>query len=706
MSRVPPRFFLVVLICFAITQTNFAQTAPAKPATAKKTAVAQKSASVPKRPLKELPYTPSLDIPSMDKTQDPCVDFYAYTCGGWMKNNPIPPDQARWNVYSKMEDENQQFLWGILEEAAKPRASRTAVDQKIGDYFGACMDESAIEKAGATPLQKDLAAINALKSTSELAPLITRFHLTTYGDGMIFGFGSNQDFKDSEQVVGFADQGGLGLPDRDYYTKDDQKSKETRAKYQAHVQQMLELLGDSPDIAKKNSETVMRIETALAKASQTRVERRNPYNLDHKMKVGELAAMVPSFGWQQYFAGQGLPNLTELNVASPEFFKQLETELKREDIANWKVYLRWHLVNAEADYLSAKFVQPHFDFYRKYLRGVSEMQPRWKRCVNWVDRDLGEALGQAFVKKTFGPEVKKRTVDMTNQIEKAMESEIKELSWMSDGTKQKALEKLHAMVNKVGYPDKWRDYSSLKIAQGDFFGNVERSTMFESRRQLNKIGKPVDRGEWGMTPPTVNAYYNAQMNDINFPAGVLQPPLFDFKMDDAPNYGNTGQTIGHELTHGFDDEGRQFDAKGNLKDWWTKEDGEKFEKLASCVSDQFSQYTIVDEIKINGKLTMGEDVADLGGTRLAYIAWKNATEGKHLMPIDGFTPDQRFFIGVAQWACANQRPEDLRVGAVTNPHSPEKYRVNGLVSNFAEFQKAFSCKVGQPMVNKNMCRVW
>jgi endothelin-converting enzyme/putative endopeptidase len=351
-------------------------------------------------------------------------------------------------------------------------------------------------------------------------------------------------------------------------------------------------------------------------------------------------------------------------------------------------------------------VQADFDFYRKYLRGVSEMQPRWKRCVNWVDRDLGEALGQAFVKKTFGPEVKQRTVDMTNQIEKAMESEIKELTWMSDATKQKALEKLHGMVNKVGYPERWRDYGALNVARGDFFGNVSRATMFESNRQLAKIGKPVDRGEWGMTPPTVNAYYNAQMNDINFPAGVLQPPLFDFKMDDAPNYGNTGQTIGHELTHGFDDEGRQFDAKGNLSDWWTKEDGEKFEKLASCVSDQYSQYTIVDDIKINGKLTMGEDVADLGGTRLAYIAWKNATAGQRLMPVEGFTPDQRFFIGVAQWACANQRPEDLRVSAVTNPHSPEKYRVNGLVSNFPEFQQAFSCKASAPMVNKNMCRVW
>jgi putative endopeptidase len=694
MIRFLPRIAYLAVLC--MVATAFSQSAPSKPT----------GANAPKRPLQELPYTPSLDIPSMDKTADPCVDFYAYTCGGWMKNNPIPPDQARWNVYSKMEDENQQFLWGILEAAAKPAANHSAVDQKIGDYFGACMDESAVEKAGAAPLKKDLAAIDALKSTAELALLLTRLHLSSSGSGLVFGFGSNQDFKDSNQVIGFADQGGLGLPDRDYYTKDDAKSKETRAKYVEHVQKMFELLGDKPEVAKANSETVMRIETALAKSSQTRVERRNPYNLDHKMKVEQLTAMTPSFAWKQYFDGQGLPNLQELNVASPDFFKQLEVQLKAESLPNWKAYLRWHLANANAEYLSSKFVQADFDFYRKYLRGVSEMQPRWKRCVNWVDRDLGEALGQAFVKKTFGPEVKQRTVDMTDQIEKAMESEIKAIDWMTDATKQKALQKLHGMVNKIGYPDRWRDYSGISVVRGDFFGNVTRSTVFESKRQLAKIGKPVDRGEWGMTPPTVNAYYNPQMNDINFPAGVLQPPLFDFKMDDAPNYGNTGQTIGHELTHGFDDEGRQFDAKGNLSDWWTKEDSERFEKRASCVSDQFSQYTIVDDIKINGKLTMGEDVADLGGTRLAYIAWKNAIAGKTLMPVDGFTPDQRFFIGVAQWACANQRPEDLRVSAITNPHSPEKYRVNGLVSNFPEFQAAFSCKADQPMVNKNMCRVW
>jgi endothelin-converting enzyme/putative endopeptidase len=424
------------------------------------------------------------------------------------------------------------------------------------------------------------------------------------------------------------------------------------------------------------------------------------------MKPTELQALTPSFHWEKYFSSAQVPDTSVINVTEPAFFKEVQTELKSRSLADWKTYLRWHLVSGKAPYLSSSFVQANFDFYSKYLRGLKEMPARWKRCVQRVDRDLGEALGQVFVQKTFGPDTKQRTLTMTNEIEAAMEREIRQLPWMGEATKKRALEKLHAIVNKIGYPDKWRDYSSIKISSDDYFGNEERATLFESRRQLNKIGKPVDRTEWGMTPPTVDAYYNPQMNDINFPAGVLQPPLFDPKVDDAPNYGDTGATIGHELTHGFDDEGRQFDAQGNLKDWWTKEDAVEFEQRAKCVSDQYSQYTVVDDLKSNGKLTLGEDVADLGGTFLAYLAWKHATDGQSLQPVDGLTPDQRFFIGMAQWACGDERPESKRVDQITNPHSQLEFRVNGVVSNMPEFGRAFACKVGQPMVHEHPCKIW
>jgi putative endopeptidase len=657
-------------------------------------------------PLPALPYSPSLDISSMDRSVDPCIDFYHYTCGGWIKKNPIPADQARWDVYSKLADENERFLWGILEEASKPEAKRNAVETEIGDYFHACMDEPAVENAGIAPLQPALDEIAALKSTRDLPAFLGRRHLAIAGDHLLFGFGSNQDYADSSQVIAFANAGGLGLPDRDYYTKTDAKSQETRQKYVEHVQKMFELLGEPSGAAKTHARKVMDIETALARASLTRVEKRDPYKLFHKLSRAELQQLTPAFRWDVYLQTSNVPDTGAINVTEPAFFKELEKQLKSRSLADWKTYLRWHVVLAKARYLSSPFVRANFDFYIKYLRGVKEMTPRWKRCVQRVDGDLGEALGQVFVAKTFAPDTKQRAVVMTKEIERAMESEIQQLPWMGEATKQRALAKLHAVVNKIGYPDKWRDYSSIKIARQDYFGNVERATEFESRRELAKIGKPVDRSEWQMTPPTVNAYYDPQMNDINFPAGVLQPPLFDPKLDDAPNYGNTGATMGHELTHGFDDEGRQFDAKGDLKDWWTKSDGEEFDKRAKCVSDQYSQYTIVDDIKINGKLTLGEDVADLGGTFLAYLAWKEATKAQNLQPVDGFTPDQRFFIGMAQWACGDERPENKRVGAITDPHSPDEYRINGVVSNMPEFGQAFACRVGQPMVRPQACKVW
>jgi endothelin-converting enzyme/putative endopeptidase len=522
----------------------------------------------------------------------------------------------------------------------------------------------------------------------------------------LFRFDSAQDFRDADQVIAEADQGGLGMPDRDYYVKEDPKSVDLRKAYVAHVQKMFELLGDQPEVAAAEAQTVMRIETALAKGSMTRVERREPKNLDHKMTAGELEKISPDFQWQVYFTKVGLPSLASLNVVAPGFFKAMNEELNKESLADWKVYLRWHLVHADAPFLSSALLNENFAFYGKTLRGQQQLQPRWKRCTENVDDDLGEALGQVYVEKYFSPQAKQEALKMVKEIEAAMQQDINSLPWMSAVTKQQALIKLQGMANKIGYPDKWRDYSKLEIVRGDELGNVERARRFEFERLLAKIGKPVDRGEWGMTPPTVNAYYDPQMNDINFPAGVLQPPAFDPNSDAAPNYGDTGGTIGHELTHGFDDEGRQFDAHGNLRDWWTAEDGKEFVKRASCISDQYSTYTIIDDIKINGKLTLGEDTADLGGLILAYMAWKEDTKGQNLQPLDDLTPDQRFFVGYGQSWCGETRDETKRLRATVDPHSPEKYRTNGVVSNMPEFQEAFHCKAGSPMVNQNRCRVW
>ena len=645
---------------------------------------------------------PALDVTSMDRSVDPCVDFFAYSCGGWIKRNPIPADQSSWDTYSKMQDENRAELRGILETAAAPDPNRNAVTQKIGDYYASCTDEKAIEAKGAAPLKPMLDRIAAMRSKAEIADVASAM----VHDNILFRFDSIQDFRDASQVIADTDQGGLGLPDRDYYTKDDAKSQELRKSYLAHVQKMFELLGDAPATAAAEAQTIMRIETALAKGSMTRVERRDPKSLDHKMTSAELEKLSPEFHWQVYFTKVGLPELSSLNVTAPNFFKAMNEELEKESLADWKTYLRWHLVHATAAQLSSPFLNENFAFYGKTLRGQQELQPRWKRCTEYVDDYLGEALGQAYVDKYFSPQAKQEALKIVKEIQAAMEHDINGLDWMSATTKEQALIKLHGMANKIGYPDKWRDYTKLEIVRGDNLGNVERASRFEFNRQLAKIGKPVDRGEWGMTPPTVNAYYDPQMNDINFPAGVLQPPAFDPHSDAAPNYGDTGGTVGHELTHGFDDEGRQFDAKGNLRDWWTEEDGKEFVKRASCISDQYSTYTIIDDIKINGKLTLGEDVADLGGLILAYMAWKEDTRGKKLDPIDDLTPDQRFFVGYGQSWCGQTRDETKRLRATVDPHSPEKYRTNGVVSNMPQFQEAFHCKAGSPMVNQNRCRVW
>jgi putative endopeptidase len=690
----------IALISFAFGCTCILYTFP----------VAGQSATTKSRPegaaaTNGLPYRPSFDVTAMDRSVNPCVDFYQYACGGWKKANPIPPDRTSWSRYAQLYEDNLVLLRGILERAAAAK-DRDPVDQKIGDFYASCTNEAEVNRKGISPIKPQLDAIAGVKSMRELAPVVARLQLEDVRGELMFGPGSIQDPDNSEQQIANLDQGGLGLPDRDYYTKDDAKSKEIQARYQQYVEKIFTLLGDSAAAAKANAETIMQMETALAKASQTRTERRDPYKIKHKMTRAEAAALAPNFDWDSFWKTLNSPAFQTINVMSPDFFKQLNSSLSAESLANWKNYLRFHMANIYAEYLSDDLANAHFEFFQKYLRGAQEQQARWKRCVRFVDRGLGEALGQAYVRQVFSPELKASTLKMVEEIEKAMELRINELDWMSPATKQQALVKLHAIRNKIGYPDRWRDYSSVVIAPGDFAANVRNAIVFESHRELNKIGQPVDHGEWQITPPTVDAYYDPQMNDINFPAGVLQPPLYDAKMDDAPNYGDTGGTIGHELTHAFDDEGSQFDAHGNLKNWWTPDDEKKFEARTQCVDDQYSQYIAVDDIHLNGKLTLGENVADLGGEILAYIAWKDADKDQKLEPVDGFTPEQRFFIGFAQWDCANERPEQLREWVVTNPHSPAKSRINGVVVNMPDFAGAFSCKAGQPMVSSKVCKVW
>ena len=645
---------------------------------------------------------PVLDLSSMDKSVDPCADFFTFSCGGWIRKNPIPPDQSSWSVYGKLQDENQAQLRSILESAAGATGERLPYLQKIGDYYASCMDEKAVDELGPTVLKGQLEAIENLSSKDQLPDLAVNLAY----QGALFHFRSDQDYGDSTQVIAEADQGGLGLPDRDYYVKKGAKAEELRRAYVAHVQKMFELLGDEPRVAAMKAKMVMRIETELARSSMTRVERRTPKNLYHKMTVEEFQSLSPEFSWHTYFAKVGVPGLKSLNVETPVFFQRLSAVIKKENLAAWKAYLRWHLVHANAPFLSSAFVNEDFNFFGKRMQGSEQLQPRWKRCVEDVDSDLGEALGQAYVERYFSAEAKQQAMTMVTEIEVAMQEDIQGLPWMSPDTKKSALEKLHAVRNKIGYPDRWRDYSALEINRGDEMGNVQRARHFEFHRQLAKIGQPVDRSEWGMTPPTVNAEYNDQRVDIIFPAGILQPPLFDAASDAAPNYGDTGGTIGHELTHGFDDEGRQFDAQGNLRNWWTESDGKEFDKRATCISEQYSKYVILDDIKINGKLTLGEDVADLGGLLLAYMAWKSHTKDQKLDPIDGLTPEQRFFVGYGQSWCGNVRDEEKRLRATVDPHSPDKYRANGVVPNIPEFQQAFHCKTGAPMAPEKRCRVW
>jgi putative endopeptidase len=647
------------------------------------------------------PSASGLDLASLDRTASPCTDFYQFACGGWAAANPIPEDRPRWGRFDELQDRNDTILRAVLEAAA---AGRDPASKKIGDYYATCMDETTIERRGASPLEPDLKNIASLTSVGRLPELLAELH--KIGVNAFFGFGAEGDFKDASTVMAIASQGGLGLPDRDYYFKEDPKSAEIRAQYLEHVGTLLTLAGTPSARANDEAAAVMRVESALAKGALDRVSRRNPELIYHKQTLAELQALTPAFEWSRYLRGIGAPSVAVLNNTEPEFMKAFNGVLASASLDDIKIYLKWQLAHANAFLLSKAFVDENFRFYGTILQGTPAQRPRWKRCVGYVDGDLGEALGESFVKATFGPQAKNDMLQMVADVERALEQDITTLDWMTAATKQQALAKLHTVANKIGYPDKWRDYSALTIERGDAVGNSHRANTFEFHRQLAKIGKPLDKSEWTMTPPTVNAYYNPLENNINFPAGILQPPFYSAGRDAALNYGGAGAVIGHELTHGFDDQGRQFDASGNLKDWWTAEDGKAFESRAGCFVDQYAAYTAIDDVKLNGKLTLGENTADNGGLRLALMAYLASSAGAAARPVDGFTPEQRVFLGWAQVWCESRRPAYERLQAQTNPHSPGRYRVNGVVSNMPEFQKAFSCPAGAPMVSQNSCRVW
>ena len=695
--------FTVLLAGLAVAQSS--RPAPAgqgkkSPAAspAAKPAAGAKAAVTAKQP-------PSFDPTALDQAADPCVDFYQFSCGGWLRKNPIPADQPAWGRFSELDARNQEALHEILEKAARPAPGRKGNQQRIGDYYAACMNETAINKAGMGVLKAEFDQINAMRDKSVLPYIVAHLHVS--GVNAFFLMSADTDFKNTRDVIAQADQAGLALPDRDYYLKTDAKSVEIQKAYVDHLTSMFKLLGDAPEKAAAEAKAVMNLETALAKGSMDVTLRREPANVYHKLTTEQWQALIPSFSLKKYLSISGLPRLTSLNVASPDFFKAMESVLKAASLDDLKTYLRWQLVHKRAPFLPAPVVSEDFNFFGKTLTGQQELRPRWKRCVRAVDHDLGEALGQAYVEKYFPPEARTRTLKMVQALEVALRQDIRTLPWMSEPTKKQALIKLAAIENKIGYPEKWRDYSTLPVEPDDALGNTMRAAAFEFRRTLSKVGKPPNKQEWEMTPPTVNANYNPTDNNINFPAGILQPPFFDFKADDGLNFGGIGAVIGHELTHGFDDEGRQFDAEGNLRDWWTAADTKAFNERAQCLVDEYSSFAAVDDVKLNGKLTLGENTADNGGLRIAGMALlATLPPAKLKEKIDGFTPEQRLFLGWGQVWCTNMSDTLARRQALTNPHALPKFRVNGVVRNMPEFTKAWGCKQGQPMAPKDACRVW
>jgi putative endopeptidase len=649
---------------------------------------------------------PKFDIANIDKSADPCVDFYQFACGNWIKNNPIPPDYPSWDSFSEVYEHNLAVLHRILEKASANDPKRSPVIQKIGDYYASCMDEKAINQKGIAALKPEFDRIANVKDKTEMIAVMA--HQWAIGPNPLFGFSSEPDFHNADMTIAFIDQAGLTLPDRDYYIKDDEKTVDIRKKFLEYMQKMLTMIGQSPAQAKQSADTVMKIEAELAKASMDRTLRRDPKNLDHKMTVADIQKLAPNFHLDRYFAATGAPEFRDLNVSNPDFFKAVNAVIDSIPLDSWKTYMTWQILDNAAQWLSDPFVNENFRF-QQALTGQAELPVRWKRCVNSTDARLGEALGQPYVEETFGAEGKQRMLRNVDLLEKSLSRDITEVPWMTEATKKEALIKLAAIRNKIGYPDKWRDYSKLNIVRGDMLGNYFAANAFESNRQIQKIGKPTDKLEWGMTPPTVNAYYSGSQNEIVFPAGILQPPFYDNSIDDAVNFGGIGMVIGHELTHGFDDEGRKYDPKGNLRDWWTPTDAQEFEKRAGCVADEYSGFTAVDDLKLNGKLTLGENTADNGGARISLAALHDLmaeTKRDAEKKTDGYTPDQRFFLGFARVWCTNITPELSRMLVRVDPHSPGRWRTNGVVQNMPEFQQAFGCKQGQPMVAQNACRVW
>lgn len=643
-------------------------------------------------------------VASMDSTCKPCQDFFKYADGGWLTSHPIPAAYPSWGTFNQLSEENSEKLHGILEGAEKSKSPAGSNMQKIGDFYFSGMNEKEIESQGAKPLAPEFERIAAIKDRAGLEAEIA--HLQKQGINVLFHFSATPDFKNSSLEIAGAFQGGMGLPDRDYYLTDQQK--QIRDAYSTHVMKMFQLLGDSAEKAKEESETVMDIETKLAKASMSRVELRNPDNTYHKMDAKQLQELTPAFSWSEFLTGLGYPGINEINVAQPDFFKGLNELLGSVTLDSWKVYLRWHLIDDTAAYLSSDFVNEDFDFGGKTLTGAKELQPRWRRVTSATNAALGDALGQVYVKEFFPPEAKASALKMVDNLIAALRADIQTLDWMGPETKKQATAKLDHLIKKIGYPDKWIDYSQLKIDRGPYVLNELRADEFLVNRQLNKIGRPVDRSEWGMTPPTVNAYYNPTVNEIVFPAGILQPPFYDPKADDASNYGGIGAVIGHEMTHGFDDSGRKFDAYGNLKNWWTDEDLKNFNERAQCVEHQFDNYVVMDDIHENGKLVLGESIADLGGLTIAYKAFEKTPQGQSHTPIDGLTPQQRFFISWAQVWAANDRPEFEKLMVKLNPHPLDKFRAFAAPSNLPAFAEAFHCAAGDPMVRpaSERCLIW
>ncbi|HZX96329.1 MAG TPA: M13 family metallopeptidase [Myxococcales bacterium] len=646
------------------------------------------------------PEPPAIDEKAMDKTVDPCTDFYQYACGNWMKTTPIPEDRSQWGRgFSEIFQRNEALLHEIVEKDA--RGEPDGVDpfaKKVGDFYATCMDEQKAETASLATLQSWLKDIDGLRDGKALAKE-TAF-LQAHGARAFFGFGSQQDFKDATQVIGGLDQGGLGLPDRDYYLKDDQRSKDLRALYQEHVAKMLALAGTPEAAAGKQAQAVMQMETQMARASMDKVERRDPNKIYHPMDRAALKKMAPYFAWDLYFAELGAPSVQQINVLVPSFFKNLSKTLGSTNGADLKNYLRWKALETSANSLGKGFVEERFRLTRA-LTGAKAILPRWKRCVQMTDRALGEALGRSFVTTTIGDEGKRMAKDLIQGIEGAFERNLANVDWMDDAARAASKEKLSKINNKVGYPDKWRDYSSMEIGRDSLLANVAEAARFETKRDLDKIGKPVDRNEFGMSPPTVNAYYDPSMNEMVFPAGIMQSPFFKPDAPERVNYGGLGMVMGHELTHGFDDEGRQFDGNGNLHEWWSKPVNDAFKERAECVAKQYDGYAAVEDVHLNGHLTLGENIADIGGLKMALLALRQKNGGQVAPKVE-----QDFFVAFAQVWCTNYRPEAARLQAQTNPHSTAQWRVNGPVSDNPEFAKAYSCKAGAPMVPQNRCTVW